>query len=204
MEDPSVRTLLKRRVELGDRIVGLPRACNGRDPTMSSGSRVRFRDPTGLPLTITRGRARSCTMCCIQPRYSCRVGRKSREKQERRQRDEHEELDLEPSAVRADEPLTTSEVETVRPPAVARRRPSRPAPVGARVARVAVDDATWDAFRELCGRTPASVRLGQLVDAEVRRARASTPESEALEAVRAIREQAEQVEAFIRARAMTE
>jgi hypothetical protein len=129
------------------------------------------------------------------------VGRKSREKQERRQPDE---LDLKPSAVRADEPLVTSEVERVRPPAVARRRPSRPAPVGARVARVAVDDATWDEFRELCGRTPASVRLGQLVDAEVRRARASTPESDALEAVRAMREQAEQIEAFIRTRTTTE
>jgi hypothetical protein len=138
-------------------------------------------------------------MCCIQPRYSCQVGRKSREKQERRQ---HDELDLEPSA--ADEPLTTSEVETDRARAVARRRPSRPAPVGARVARAAVDDATWDAFRELCGRTPASVRLAQLVDAEVRRARASTPESEALEAVRAVREQAERIEAFIRTRATTE
>jgi len=133
---------------------------------------------------------------CPSSRY-----RKSREKQERRQ---HDELDVEPSAVRADEPLTTSEVETSRPPTVARRRPSRPAPIGARVARAAVDDATWDAFRELCGRTPASVRLGQLVDAEVRRAQASTPELEALEAVRAMREQAEQIEAFIRTRTTTE
>ena len=44
---------------------------------------------------------------------------------------------------------------------------------GARVARVAVDDATWAAFRELCGSTPASIRLGQLVEADVRRARSS-------------------------------
>ena len=49
-----------------------------------------------------------------------------------------------------------------------RRRASRSP--GARVARVAVDDETWSAFRELCGETPASVRLGELVAAEVDRA----------------------------------
>jgi hypothetical protein len=77
------------------------------------------------------------------------------------------------------------------------RRPSS-APVGARVARVAVDDATWAAFRELCGATPASVRLAQLVEADVRRARASTPASEALAAIESIRDHAAQVEAFVR------
>jgi hypothetical protein len=69
------------------------------------------------------------------------------------------------------------------------------------VARVAVDDATWAAFRELCGRTPASVRLGELVEADVRRAMGSTPESEAVEAVRAIREHADRLEAYVRATA---
>lgn len=44
---------------------------------------------------------------------------------------------------------------------------------GARVARVAVDDETWEAFRATCGARPASVRLGQLVEADVKRARAS-------------------------------
>jgi hypothetical protein len=69
------------------------------------------------------------------------------------------------------------------------------------VARVAVDDATWTAFRELCGPTPASVRLGQLVEADVRRATEQTPESEAAEAVRTIREHAERLEAYVRERA---
>lgn len=72
------------------------------------------------------------------------------------------------------------------------------APVGARVARVAVDDATWAAFRDLCGTTPASVRLAQLVEADVRRARAATPESEALAAIELIRDRAGQLEGFIR------
>ena len=45
-------------------------------------------------------------------------------------------------------------------------------PPGARIARVAVNDATWEAFRAACAPTPASVRLGQLVEAEVQRTRA--------------------------------
>ena len=87
---------------------------------------------------------------------------------------------------------------TEKSPVPRSKRRSSPAPVGARVARVAVDDATWAAFRELCGATPASVRLAQLVEAEVRRARASTPASEALAAIESIRDQAAQVEAFVR------
>jgi hypothetical protein len=86
-------------------------------------------------------------------------------------------------------------------PGPGRRPGARPEPAGARVARVAVDDATWAAFRELCGRTPASVRLGELVEADVRRAMGSTPESEAVEAVRAIREHADRLEAYVRATA---
>jgi len=70
--------------------------------------------------------------------------------------------------------------------------------VGARVARVAVDDATWAAFRELCGTTPASSRLAQLVEADVRRAKVATPESEALTAIESIRVRAAQLEVFIR------
>src|SRR6185295_5279861 len=72
------------------------------------------------------------------------------------------------------------------------------APVGARVARVAVDDATWAAFRKLCGATPASVRLAQLVEADVRRATAATPESEALTAIESIRNHTAELEAFVR------
>jgi hypothetical protein len=83
-----------------------------------------------------------------------------------------------------------------------RRRRPKPRPVGVRVARVAVDDATWAAFRELCGTTPASVRLGDVVDADVQRARESTPESEALAALRAVRAHADQLEAFVSDRAI--
>jgi hypothetical protein len=70
--------------------------------------------------------------------------------------------------------------------------------VGARVARVAVNDDTWAAFRELCGDTPASIRLGQLVEADVQRAREATPESDAVAAVRANRAHADALEAFVR------
>jgi hypothetical protein len=67
---------------------------------------------------------------------------------------------------------------------------------------VAVDDETWAAFRELCGSTPASARLGDLVRAEVARARARRdPAADALLALRVIADQADVVEAHIRARA---
>jgi len=72
--------------------------------------------------------------------------------------------------------------------------------VGARVARVAVDDETWAAFREMCGDTPASVRLGQLVETDVSRAREATTGSDAIAAARAIRAYADELEAFIRER----
>jgi hypothetical protein len=47
---------------------------------------------------------------------------------------------------------------------------------------------------------PASVRLGQLVEADIQNARESTPESEAVAAVRSIRAHADRLEAFVRAR----
>ena len=70
--------------------------------------------------------------------------------------------------------------------------------MGARVARVAVDDETWAAFRDLCGATPASIRLGELVVAEVERSRkpATTPDLTA--AVQAIRSQVDKLEALVR------
>ena len=71
---------------------------------------------------------------------------------------------------------------------------------GARVARVSVDDETWSAFRELCGRTPASVRLGELVAAEVARcAREDSEAPGALAAVRAIRDHVTVLESYVRA-----
>jgi hypothetical protein len=71
---------------------------------------------------------------------------------------------------------------------------------GARVARVAVDDETWAAFRELCGQTPASVRLGELVTAEVVRAGGGDAlDADPVSALRAIREQASVLDAYIRA-----
>jgi hypothetical protein len=83
-----------------------------------------------------------------------------------------------------------------------RRRASGSRPVGARVARVAVDDETWSAFRELCGPTPASVRLADLVRAEVERARsARDPAGDALRSLRVISDQAQLLEDYIRAHA---
>ena len=78
-------------------------------------------------------------------------------------------------------------------------RARKPRPVGARVARVAVDDATWAAFKNLCGNTPASVRLGQLVAGEVERSRQPAAEQDAVAAVQAIRAHADELEAFVRA-----
>jgi hypothetical protein len=70
------------------------------------------------------------------------------------------------------------------------------------VARVSVDDETWADFRELCGATPASVLLGELVRAEVARAReARDPAVDAIQALRAIGDQARAVEAYLRASA---
>jgi hypothetical protein len=63
---------------------------------------------------------------------------------------------------------------------------------------VAVDDATWLAFRDLCGSTPASIRLGQLVTAEVERVRNPAPEPDAVAAVAAIRAHVDELEAFVR------
>ena len=64
------------------------------------------------------------------------------------------------------------------------------------MARVSVDDETWSAFRQLCGSTPASVRLGQLVDADVSRARASS-NSDARVAMRELREQLDALERLL-------
>jgi hypothetical protein len=70
---------------------------------------------------------------------------------------------------------------------------------GARVARVAVDDDTWAAFRVLCEPTPASVRLGDLVREEVARANGRhDPLAEALSALRVIGDQTEALEAYVR------
>jgi hypothetical protein len=124
----------------------------------------------------------------IQVRYSLAVGRKSREKRQRRTGEQAMS-----DVVSAD---STAEFSVAI--ASPRRRPMRPGHVGARVARVAVDDETWAAFRQVCGDTPASIRLGQLVEADVQRARETTAESEAVAAVRAIRAHADQLEAFVR------
>jgi hypothetical protein len=131
----------------------------------------------------------------IQARYSSDVGRKSRSKRERR----GSTAVVRSMDEAADEPLVPRSAAATAQ-ATPRGRPARPGHVGARVARVAVDDDTWAAFRELCGDTPASVRLGQLVEADVHRAREATAESDAVAAVRAIRAHADELEAFIRDR----
>jgi hypothetical protein len=56
----------------------------------------------------------------------------------------------------------------------------------------------WAAFRVLCGSTPASVRLAALVEADVQRARETTPESDAVAALRSIRAHADVLEAYVR------
>jgi hypothetical protein len=132
-------------------------------------------------------------MCCIQPRYSWRVGRKSRDKRERRS-----EIAGMPQPAGLDGEPPFRSVEAAVATWTRPRRRKKRAPVGARVARVAVDDDTWAAFRELCGTTPASVRLAELVEADVQRARESTPESDAVDALKSIRAHADTLEAFIR------
>ena len=138
------------------------------------------------------------TKCCIQRRYSSNVGRKSRLKRERSEATSFDdaELALEPS------PEVRADIEVlIAPPSPGAPRPKQSRkrrPVGARVARVAVDDATWLAFKKLCGSTPASIRLGQLVGAEVERARQPAPEPDAVAAVQAIRAHVDQLEAFVR------
>jgi hypothetical protein len=138
------------------------------------------------------------TSRCIQLRYSHGVGRKSRSKRERRGSGVGQAV---PAVPLTDDEYSTRLSAVDAALAAPRGRPARPGHVGARVARVAVDDATWATFRELCGETPASIRLGQLVEADVQRARAATAESDAVAAVRAIRAHTDQLEAFIRDRA---
>lgn len=83
-----------------------------------------------------------------------------------------------------------------------RTRPKRKADAaypGARVARVAVDDPTWAAFRDLCGTTPASIKLGQLVRTEVHRARQlATQEADPETAIREIRARVTELERYLR------
>jgi hypothetical protein len=90
-----------------------------------------------------------------------------------------------------------------RPPGGSSASPTRPAGAskapGARVARVAVDDETWAAFRELCGSTPASMRLGELVRADVKRA-GSEAGADVAASVAAIRHQLDALEAQLAAR----
>jgi hypothetical protein len=106
--------------------------------------------------------------CCIQSRYSRDVARNRKRRSSKG-----------PATARPAQPTN-----------------KRSAP-GARVARVAVDDETWEAFRELCGPTPASVRLGQLVEADVRRAAAGSPGSNASAALASMRQHLEALEAIV-------
>lgn len=139
-------------------------------------------------------------MCCIQPRYSSTMGRKSRLKRERAEAEGVVRDDLLAASPAPPSTVALVPTELESEPEVARlaRRKRKAQAVGARVARVAVDDPTWDAFRELCGSTPASVRLGQMVEAEVQRARDPTPEPDAVAALGAIRSHVDKLEAFVR------
>jgi hypothetical protein len=126
------------------------------------------------------------------------VGRKSRLKRERAEAEGAALDNLPAGSSRA--PSTVAVVVTEAEPEVRRPAPRqrKAQAVGARVARVAVDDPTWEAFRELCGSTPASVRLGQLVAAEVQRARDPAPEPDAVAALWAIRSNVDELETFVR------
>jgi hypothetical protein len=128
--------------------------------------------------------------------YAKEVGRKSRAKSERRRDASEGDSGAAESASKA--PLPPPLIEPAAPP----KRRARSAPErypGARIARVAVDDETWDAFRALCGPKPASIRLGELVAAEVEGARqkAGAP-PDALAALREIRERTTELERFVR------
>ena len=68
-------------------------------------------------------------------------------------------------------------------------------PPGARIARVSVDDATWESFRALCGSVPASVRLGELVEAEV--SRAKSPPADPRKALQQIRARLDTLERLL-------
>ena len=81
------------------------------------------------------------------------------------------------------------------PKARPRPQPKRSSP-GARVARVAVDDETWEAFRAACGSMPASVRLGQLVEADVIRA-TGPDDADPRTAVRVLRERLDALERLL-------
>jgi hypothetical protein len=126
------------------------------------------------------------------------MGRKSRLKRERAEAEAAREAAPRPAASTPAAPVADREADPE--PAIERNRkraPKRRA-VGARVARVAVDDATWAAFRELCGSTPASIRLGQLVAAEVERDYVPAPEPDAVAAVAAIRAHVDELEGLLR------
>jgi hypothetical protein len=125
------------------------------------------------------------------------MGRKSRLKRERAEAEAARDLPPPSSSM---PPAPAADLEAAPEPVVEtrRKRQRKSRAVGARVARVAVDDATWLAFRELCGSTPASIRLGQLVTAEVQRVRNPAPEPDAVAAVAAIRAHVDELEAFVR------
>lgn len=126
------------------------------------------------------------------------MGRKSRLKRERAnaKSDDDDAIDRPSSAASAASEVGALRAAESRPVPSPIVRKSRA--VGARVARVAVDDTTWAAFRELCGSTPASIRLGELVAAEVENARNPAPEPDAIAAVNAIRAYADEIDAFVR------
>jgi hypothetical protein len=126
------------------------------------------------------------------------MGRKSRLKRERGV------ADLASAAAEIRRATEPEEV-VAGPPAPPAPRPSRSPgrrakrqAVGARVARVAVDDETWAAFRKLCGSTPASIRRGELVDAEVERSRNPATDGDVATAMQAIRSQIDELEALVR------
>jgi hypothetical protein len=126
------------------------------------------------------------------------MGRKSRLKRERAEAEPARDAAPPPSSSMPAAPAAVVEAHPAPAVETKTKRAPKPRAVGARVARVAVDDATWAAFRELCGSTPASIRLGQLVSAEVERVRDPSPQPDSVAAVTAIRAHVDELEAFVR------
>ena len=131
------------------------------------------------------------------------MGRKSRAKRTRREATPPETRSVVPEAPEAitsavPQDGSTSLQAAGEPARTRSKRNVEEAYPGARVARVAVDDATWTAFRDLCGATPASSKLGQLVRAEVQRGRdLATRDADPETAIREIRAQVTELERYL-------
>ena len=171
---------------------GVGQSCQGRRIRAAHRSLMRMLDRAEQRSVRNRRRSSGCARAqCARPnarrrdrrqtghalapecvyRHATAVGRKSRAKRGR-----------------WNPPVSSSPTRTAAAP--------KRSYAGARVARVAVDDETWEAFRAACGSTPASVRLGQLVEADVQRAEDSAG-ADARSTLQEVRERLAALEQFL-------